>query len=145
LSAVFDQTWSWGQHDDHTIQAGLEYHTTFGADPGINNYFPLGGFLHLSGLERGAISGPHAALARLLYYREIRSEGGGFFSLPLYVGGSVETGNVWQERSLIGTDSLITNGSLFAGVDTWFGLLMLGAGIAEDGESSFFLFLGSPR
>jgi NTE family protein len=144
FSAVFDKAWSWGQHDNHTIQAGLEYHTTYGADPGINNYFPLGGFLQLSGLDRGAISGPHAALARLLYYREIRSEGGGFFSLPLYVGGSVETGNVWQERSLIGTDSLITNGSLFAGVDTWFGLLMLGAGFAEDGKSSFFLFLGSP-
>lgn len=145
LSASMDKVWSWGNERNHRLQAGLEYHTTFDAGTSIHNQFQLGGFLRLSGLERGAISGPHAALARLLYYREIRRDGGGFLSLPLYIGGSVEAGNAWQERSDISVDSLNVNGSLFAGVDTWFGLLMLGAGFAEGGESSFFLFLGTPN
>ena len=145
LSASMDKVWSWGNERHHRLQAGFEYHTTFDAGTGIHNLFQLGGFLRLSGLERGAISGSHAALARLLYYREIRREGGGFLSLPLYLGASVEAGNAWQQRSDISVDSLNVNGSLFAGVDTWFGLLMLGAGFAEGGESSYFLFLGTPN
>jgi NTE family protein len=78
-----------------------------------------------------------------MYYREIKSDSGGFFSLPFYVGGSVEAGDVWQRRSDIGTGSLITSGSLFAGVDTWFGPLFLGAGFSERGKSNLYLFLGS--
>jgi NTE family protein len=36
------------------------------------------------------------------------------------------------------------NGSLFAGLDTWFGPLYLAGGLAEGGDSSFYLFLGTP-
>ena len=126
------------------MQFGLEYSTTIRADTRFQDFFPLGGFLRLSGLERGEITGPHAGLARLMYYRQL---GGarGFFDMPVYVGGSLEAGNVWQSRSEISTNSLIVNGSLFAGIDTYVGLLFLGAGFAETGESSFYLFLGDPR
>jgi NTE family protein len=79
-----------------------------------------------------------------MYYRQL-GEPSGFFDMPLYVGGSLEAGNVWQNRSEITAKSLIINGSLFAGVDTYVGLLFLGAGFSEAGESSFYLFLGDPR
>ena len=145
LSAQWDQAWSWGKDSLNTLQFGAEYRTTFNGTGGIQDGFPLGGFLRLSGLERGELRGPHSALARLVYYREIRQNGGGFFDLPLYVGASVETGGVWADRSAIDFSSSQVNGSLFAGVDTWFGLLFLGAGFAENGDSSFYLFLGNPR
>ena len=145
LATRVDQVWSWGRDDRNTVRFGLEYATTREPDNQVYNNFPLGGFLRMSGLERGEISGPHAGLLRLMYYREIRNNGGGFLNLPLYLGGSLEAGNAWQNRSDVAFDSLITNGSLFAGVDTWLGLLFLGAGFSEHGESSFYLFLGNPN
>ena len=145
LAGAVDHAWSWGSNDRNTVRFGLEYATTREPDDQVYNDFPLGGFLRLSGLERGEISGPHAGLARLMYYREIRNSNGGFLNMPIYLGGSLEAGNAWQNRSDIDIDSLITNGSLFAGVDTWFGLLFLAAGFSEHGDSSFYLFVGNPN
>ena len=42
-------------------------------------------------------------------------------------------------------DSVILNGSLFAGIDTYFGPVFLAAGLSEKGDSSFYLFLGNAR
>ncbi|MDX1404538.1 MAG: patatin-like phospholipase family protein [Woeseiaceae bacterium] len=140
LSSTIDTAWSWKRH---TLVAGLEYATTIQGDNQIQDFFPLGGFLRLSGLERGAISGPHAGLARLVYYREVGDTGAGLFDFPLYIGGSVEAGNVWRNRSDMDIDSLLVNGSIFAGLDTYLGALFLAAGFAEGGSTSFYLFLGS--
>jgi len=76
------QTWSRGKS---SLQLGLSYATTQGSDDNIQNFFPLGGFLRLSGLQRGEISGPHAALAKLVYFRRVGDTTGGVFrnaSLP---------------------------------------------------------------
>jgi hypothetical protein len=37
------------------------------------------------------------------------------------------------------------NGSVFAGLDTYLGPLFLAAGFSENGDSSFYLFLGTPQ
>jgi len=144
LLSTVDKVWSWGRDDKNTMQFGIEYATTIESDNRVQDFFPLGGFLRLSGLERGEISGPHAGLLRLMYYRQLGGAAG-LFDMPLYVGGSLEAGNVWQSRSDISMNSLIINGSLFAGVDTYVGWLFFGAGFSEAGESSFYLFLGDPR
>jgi len=68
--------------------------------------------------------------------------GGGVFDFPLYFGGSVEAGNVWQLRSDISLDAMLLNGSLFAGLDTYLGPLFLAAGFSEGGSTSFYLFPG---
>jgi NTE family protein len=144
LVSSIDKVWSYGRDDRNTMRLGFEYATTIESDNRVQDFFPLGGFLRLSGLERGEISGPHAGLVRLMYYRRLGANAG-FLDMPVYVGGSLEAGNVWQNRSDISVNSLIVNGSLFAGVDTYFGLLFLGAGLSEGGDSSFYLFLGDPR
>jgi NTE family protein len=79
-----------------------------------------------------------------VWYRRSGETGGGVFEVPLYLGASLEAGNVWQERSDISGGSLLVNGSLFAGLDSWLGPLYLAAGFAEDGGSSLYLFLGAP-
>ncbi len=139
-----DKVWSWGRDERNTMQFGVEYSTTIRSDTRVQDFFRLGGFLRLSGLERGGIIGPHAGLARLMYYRQLGGNRG-FLDMPVYMGASLEAGNVWQSRSDISIRSLIVNGSLFAGIDTYVGLLFLGAGFAETGESSFYLFIGDPR
>ncbi len=127
----------------NTFLFGLNYATTLDTDVTIQDFFPLGGFLRLSGLERGAISGPHAGVTRLVYYRR-SGDTGSLLEMPLYFGASIEAGNAWQSRSEISFDSLIINGSLFASLDTYLGPLFIGAGFGEGGESSFYLFLGAP-
>ncbi len=118
LAADVASTWSRGKS---TLQLGLSYATTIESDNKLQDYFPLGGFLRMSGLERGEISGPHAPLARLVYYRRIGNTTGGILDTPIYFGVSAEAGNVWQSRSDISVDSLLINGSVFTGIDTFFG------------------------
>ncbi len=134
------QTWSRGKN---SLQLGLEYATTLESDGAVQDFFPLGGFLRLSGLERGEISGPHAALAKLVYYRRVGNSKG-ILDTPIYLGVSAEAGNVWQNRSDMGFDSMQFNGSLFAGFDTFIGPVYVAAGFAEQGQSNFYLFIGAP-
>jgi NTE family protein len=145
LFAAIDHAWSWGLGDRNTLRAGVEYATTYRSENLVQDFFTLGGFLRLSGLGRGEISGPHTGMARLVYMRRLGESGGGFFDMPLYIGGSLETGNAWQSRSEISFGSMLVNGSMFAGLDTTFGRLFVGAGFSEGGESSLYLFFGNPR
>jgi len=139
--AEFSQTWSRGKN---SLQLGLSYATTLSSANNVQNYFPLGGFLRLSGLERGEISGPHAGLTRLVYYRRVSETTGDLFETPIYIGISAEAGNVWQSRDDISLDTMQLNGSIFAGLDSYFGPVYLAAGFAENGQSNFYLFIGSP-
>ena len=134
------QTWSRGKN---SMQLGLGYATTLESDGAVQDFFPLGGFLRLSGLERGEISGPHAALAKLVYYRRVGNSRG-ILDTPIYLGVSAEAGNVWQNRADMSFDTMQFNGSVFAGFDTIFGPVYLAAGFAEQGQSNFYLFIGAP-
>lgn len=141
VAAEFDGTWSRGKN---SWQLGLSYATTVDSKDSIQDYFTLGGFLRLSGFERGEISGPHAAMAKLIYYRRIGESAGGLLDVPIYLGASAEAGNVWQSRSDIGFSSARIAGSIFAGFDTLIGPIYLAAGFGEGGRTNYYLFFGSP-
>ena len=141
LEGEVTQTWSRGKN---SLQLGLSYATTLESESAVQDYFPLGGFLRLSGLERGEITGPHAALGRLVYYRQV-GEPSGLLDTPIYLGMSAEAGNVWQNRSDMDFASMRMNGSLFAGFDTFIGPVYIAAGFAENGQSNFYLFVGGPQ
>ena len=142
VEAEFESTWSRGKN---SLQFGALYATTLDSQDAIQDLFTLGGFLRLSGLERGEISGPHAALTRLVYYRRVSESTGGIFDVPIYLGASLETGNTWSDRGDISFDSALVNGGVFAGFDTAIGPVYLGAGLAEGGRSNYYLFFGAPR
>jgi NTE family protein len=139
LQTDFARVWTYGRH---TVNAGFSFNTSFGSDTLVQNFFPLGGFLNLSGLAQGEISGPHSGIARLVFYRRTGEMAPNIFNAPLYVGASLEYGGVWQTRSDINTQDMLLNGSIFAGVDTFFGPLFFGAGLSEGGNSNFYLSLG---
>jgi len=141
VETEFEATWSRGKN---SWQVGALYATTLDSQDAIQDLFTLGGFLRLSGLERGEISGPHAAMARLMYYRRVSESTGGLFEVPIYLGASAEIGNTWQTRSEISFSSAQVNGSLFAGFDTLIGPVYLAAGFGEGGRSNYYLFFGAP-
>jgi NTE family protein len=127
----------------HSFEVGALLNIALEDNGLVQNFYPLGGFLRLSGLARGEISGPNAGVARLVYYRRSGKAGGGLFDIPVYLGASLEAGNVWQSRSDIDLGSTIANGSLFLGLDTFFGPVYLAAGLAEGGRSNFYLSVGT--
>jgi len=102
----------------------------------------LGGFLNLSGLTEREIFGPHALLGRSVYYRGLTNDQS-LFSVPAYIGASIEAGNVFESRSDIEVDNLIFAGTVFVGVDTFFGPIFLGYGRADNGNDSVYLTFGS--
>jgi NTE family protein len=104
--------------------------------------FPLGGFLNLSGLKANSIAGPHFAVARTLFYKQIGRGGPGYLDVPTYLGVSFETGNVWDRRGEMSFGSLRHDASLFLGLDTLLGPVYVGSGFDDKGQHAFYLFLG---
>ncbi len=104
--------------------------------------FPLGGFLNLSGLKQYSLYGPHYGIARLMLYRKIDRGGPGYLDVPVYLGMSLEAGNVWQNMSDVRWNSLRKDASVFIGLETFLGPVYLGSGFDEHGHQAFYLFLG---
>jgi NTE family protein len=139
---VFDQLYahSWGRN---TMLAWTSGGTRLDNDVGeVRSYYSLGGFLNMSGITPGTLIGPQYAIARGVYYRQIGRGGQGFLNVPVYLGTSVELGNVWNTRSEISVDSARLNGSLFVGLDTLLGPVYFATGFDEGGGSAYYLFLG---
>ncbi|MCK5818772.1 MAG: patatin-like phospholipase family protein [Psychromonas sp.] len=107
----------------------------------------LGGFLNLSGYQKDAILGAHKAFLAVVYQYDLTrlSEGIG---VPVYVGSSLEGGNVWKLHQTINLQDFIGSGSLFLGTDTSYGPALIGIGYAstikdfKDDSLSVFFSLG---
>jgi len=139
----FDQLYahSWGRNTAILWTSGG---TRLDSDVDIvRSFFTLGGFLNMSGVAPDTLVGPHYAIARGIYYRQVGQRGGqGFLDVPVYIGASVEKGNVWDNRRDISFSSAKTNGSLFIGLDTLLGPVYFATGFDEGGGSAYYLFLG---
>jgi len=127
-----------------TFGFGIDFATTLSFEGALQDLFRLGGFQRLSGFENGVLSGPHAAVAKLDFYRRIGTSAGGLFEVPMYLGASLEAGNVWQTRSDMSLDSALIHGSLYLGMNTYIGPVIIGAGLGQNGYSNFYLLIGAP-
>jgi NTE family protein len=126
----------------HTVMFWASGGATLNRPVYAQDYFTLGGFLNLSGLRTGELSGPNYGIGRFIYYRNISRGGSGVFDVPLYLGFSVEAGNVWPDLNDASFGNLSKNGSVFLGADTFLGPIYLAAGSDTTGQSAFYLFLG---
>ncbi|MGB0895054.1 MAG: patatin-like phospholipase family protein [Parashewanella sp.] len=102
----------------------------------------LGGFLNLSGYHKNSLVGNHKLFGALIYQYDLGRDVLGLRGYPLYVGSSIEAGNVWHERQQMKIDDLIYSGSLYLGTDTELGPAALGFGWSNEGEKALYLFLG---
>ena len=122
-----------------TLQSQLEEVT------GVQNLLRTGGLFQLSGFQRDELTGRHTAVGRAIFFRQMRSNPlRGFLDASLYVGGSLELGNAWQTTDEVGLDNTLVAGALFVGADTFVGPVYLAGGLAEGGNSAFYLFVGRP-
>jgi NTE family protein len=141
---VFDLVWDHAMNfGANRLLFGTRLHTTWGSVPRFDSLTNLGGFTNLSGFGERELLGDHAALFRSVYYRRL-GDAGQLFSVPAYVGASLETGNVFERRDdLLDLDDLVLGGSLFVGVDSPFGPVFVGYGRNDQGDASVYLTFGS--
>ena len=141
---AFETSWLVARSfDRHTVIFWLNAGTTVDAERvRPENLFSLGGFLNLSGLPPGSLSGPHYGIGRLIYQRRVGRGGQGVLDLPAYAGVSLEAGNTWLDSDDISFGDIHKNASLFFGVDSPLGPVYLAAGYDESGQKAFYLFLG---
>jgi NTE family protein len=116
--------------------------TVFNGDAPIQDTFALGGFLQLSGLVRNQLRGQHLLLGDVIVYRQVAGFSTAPPNMPVFLGFSLEAGNVWQDTDDIRIDEFLAAGSVFLGVDTVLGPAFLAYGLAEGGRSAGYFFLG---
>ena len=122
-----------------TVLAGFAAGSHIGSKLPFYDQVNLGGFLNLSGLRSYQLLGQHMALAKLVTYRKI----GESFIGDLYIGGSIESGNVWRENEKkFDLTNLRLAGSVFVGYDTIIGPLYLAFGHTDGGFNAGYFYLG---
>jgi NTE family protein len=104
--------------------------------------FNLGGFLNVSGLRTDQLSGDYLGFSRAVYYHRMGPLR--FIGRAWYLGGSFEVGNIWQTRSEVSFADTYKAGSFFLAADTYIGPFYVAYGRTNRGESSWYIFLGSP-
>jgi NTE family protein len=81
------------------------------------------------------------AIGKLITYHKVGSS----FIGDLYLGGTLESGNVWTEdEKKFDLTNLRLAGSVFVGYDTIFGPLYLALGHADGGFNAGYFYLGKP-
>jgi len=124
----------------HAVVLSAEYDSVYDGLAPFHEAYTLGGFFKLSGVAVDAKLGQHRALNRAAYYYRLQERA----IFPIYFGASLETGQVWPDTEEIDLGELDFAGSLFVGIDSPIGPVYVGAGMAEEGEGSLYIFLGQP-
>ncbi|PMH26089.1 serine protease [Vibrio lentus] len=131
--------------EKHTLVAKFD----FGMVESKNSVFPidpkeLGGFLNLSGIPRNSLIGQNLAYGSLIYRYKWFENDFGLFESPFYIGASLEHGGVWSNNDLsLDEAPMFTAGSLFAGVDSPIGPIILAYGKTEGNYDSVYLIIGT--
>lgn len=142
LGAKFKAAHSFSRH---TLVANLDV----GVVKSKNSSIPIdpreiGGFLHLSGIPRNSLIGQNKAFSSLVYRYKWFDNDFGLFTSPFYLGASLEYGGVWSDPDISLRDApMYTAGSVFAGVDSPIGPIMLGYGRTEQRFDSVYLIVGT--
>ena len=133
-----DLAWSRGRHN---FLLGAQAALSWGEPGSLSSVPALGGLGNLSSRGERSLIGENTALVRGIYYRRF-GDMSRLFSVPAYVGGSIESGNVWLDREDFWHDRIDVL-SLFVGLESPLGPILFGYGLDDEGERSVHLSFGS--
>ena len=139
LFLAFTQAMTWR---DNTLVLDARSGTSFENTNTINNLYFLGGFLNLSGLKPNERVGTDMLFFRIRGYRRVAQLGLLSFSMPAYVGFSIESGNTWIGTDQISGGSLLWGGSIYLALDTPFAPLYIAYGNTDGNRNAAYFFLG---
>jgi NTE family protein len=126
----------------HTFGIGTRLAGSSGRDANVLGTSELGGFLALSGFSEDQLSGQYSAMLLSTYYYRLNRKAP-IFDTPIYLGGSLEVGNVYQSFDDIGFGDAVYAGSLFAGLRSPIGPVFIGVGHNDECATSLYFSIGS--
>ena len=106
--------------------------------------FSLGGFRHLSGYQQNELAGPYMAYGSLTYLYETGRFASSIIGGGIYLGASIEAGNVWTDGGDVSLSDLRYAGAVFIGADSPLGPVYVGYGLAEAGRGAVTFTIGVP-
>ena len=129
-------------HGRNTVLLGGRAGSAIDSTLPVDHDFALGGFQRMSGLLPRDMVGNHYGFAHVTVQSRLVTlptalQGGG-----LYVGLSLEGGNVWDDTSRLSLGDLEGAASVFVGVETLVGPLFLSYGRTASGDDKVSLLLG---
>ncbi|KAF0863537.1 patatin-like phospholipase family protein [Pseudomonas sp. LD120] len=125
----------------NTLVLGGRYGRTLDDAEVVTSSFLLGGARQLSGFRQNALSGQNLTLARAVYFRRLTPRSYLPLDFPLYLGGSLERGRVWNNDNAFDS-GFINAASIFLGFDTPLGPLNFSYGFNDDNQKALSLNLG---
>lgn len=127
---------------NHTFNFALKAGGKLGNDP-LPRYdqFQWGGFLKQSGYSTGQLLGEELQFGRMMYYHRILP--GSIFE-GAYSGFSLEAGRIGNPLVPGNSEDWLKSASVFVASDSPLGPVYLSYGRAQDGNSSFYFYLGRP-
>ena len=155
---VFDSTSALGADDEytkwdvdahavysfgnHTLNFAMKSGDKLGNDP-LPRYdqFQWGGFLTGSGYATGQLLGEELQFGRMMYYHRILE--GSIFE-GAYSGFSLEFSRIGSPLVPGNSEDWLKSAGVFIAADSPLGPVYLGYGHAEDGNKSFYFYLGRP-
>jgi NTE family protein len=129
-------------YGNHTFNLAAKTGGRIGSNPlPYYDQFQWGGFLQQSGYRTGQLYGETLSFGRLMYYHRIMR---GSLLEGAYGGFSLEGGKVGDPLVPGSPDGLLKSASVFVSVDSPVGPVYFGYGHAQDGNSSYYFYLGRP-
>ncbi|MFJ4371594.1 patatin-like phospholipase family protein [Pseudomonas japonica] len=124
-----------------TFVLGGRYGRTLDDAEVVISSMVMGGARQLSGFRQNSLSGQNLSLARVVYYRRLTPRAYLPLDFPLYLGGSLERGRVWNNDNEFDS-GYINAASLFLGFDTPLGPLSFSYGFNSEDQKAVYLNLG---
>jgi NTE family protein len=142
--AVAQGAYSFGRDKRNTVILTARTGQSEDATKEPQNFYQLGGLFNLSGLSQDFFSGRNMAFAMAQYQRRLSERSVIPLDLPVYLGGSIEGGQLWSDRSDIDVDDFIAAGSIYLAIDSPIGPLYVAYGRSEGDRDALYLSLGWP-
>ena len=144
FSVHLDMNWKGAvTYGDHTFMGKAEYGRVRSDFDLRLDPKELGGFLNLSGIPKNSLSGNNKIFTAAIYRYNLMEQDFGLFKSSVFFGGSVEYGGVYNNSDLSFKDvPLYTAGSLYSGITTPVGPLILAYGRTEQSNHAFYVFFG---
>src|SRR5262249_39684531 len=128
---------SWGRH---VFTAGLNLHDVDNPNAPIYDRALLGGPANLSGYPYGSLVGQAAMVVSLGYRNRITRIPG--LSKGIYAGILAEAGDVYDSLSDVHFGNLKKSGTLYFGLDTSYGPLVIAIAKSKDVNIQYYLQIG---
>ncbi|BBP43753.1 patatin-like phospholipase family protein [Thiosulfativibrio zosterae] len=114
----------------------------------IHSFKTLGGFQRLSGYAEDALFGDRLIFGRIKYQYRLSGNTSRTLNFPLYIGTTLEAGNVFDattadnKRSNIDLNKLLYASSVFVGLNSFIGPVYLAYGYQNTKNQSLYLYFG---